>query len=134
MELLRLHTAAKLAGVSYPTLKQWIYSGKIRSVKTVGGHHRIPQSEIERLVGAEERKASKGKKPIGLDAISGRNKLQGKVTEVRYEGLLVQIQIDVGGQTITSIITSDSARVLGLKKGVLVYALVKATEVMVIRG
>jgi excisionase family DNA binding protein len=52
MELLRLHEAAKLAGVSYPTLKQWIYKGIIKSVKTAGGHHRIPRSEIERLRGS----------------------------------------------------------------------------------
>jgi molybdopterin-binding protein len=132
MELLRLHEAAELAGVSYPTLKQWIYKGKIKSVKTVGGHHRIPKSEIDRLSGAGRRKTRK--KPVGLEAISGRNKLFGKVVEVRYEGLLAQVGIEIGGQTITSIITSDAARELDLKKGVSVYALVKATEVMVIRG
>jgi len=43
-------------------------------------------------------------------------------------------KINVGGQIITSMITSDAARELGLKKGVSVYALVKATEVMVSRG
>ncbi len=132
--LVRLQDAAQAVGVSYPTLKQWIYKKKIRSIKTAGGHHRIPQSEIERLVGEGKESKLKQKKPIGLDAISGRNKLFGKVTEARYEGLLVQISIDVGGQTITSIITSDAARALKLKKGVPVYALVKATEVMVIRG
>jgi molybdopterin-binding protein len=132
MELLRLHEAAQLAGVSYPTLKQWIYKGKIKSVKTAGGHHRIPKSEIERLSGAGRRKAKK--KPVGLEAISGRNKLFGKIIEMRFEGLLAQVSIEIGGQTITSIITSDAARDLGLKKGVSVYALVKATEVMVIRG
>ena len=132
MELLRLHEAAQLVGVSYPTLKQWIYNGKIKSVKTAGGHHRIPRSEVERLVGSDKRKTRK--KPIGLEAISGRNKLFGKVIEVRYEGLLAQVSIEIGGQTITSIITSDAARDLGLKKGVSVYALVKSTEVMVIRG
>jgi len=132
MELLRLHEAARLAGVSYPTLKQWIYKGKIKSVKTAGGHHRIPKGEIDRLNGAERRKTRK--KPVGLEAISGRNKLFGKVIEVRYEGLLAQVSIEIGGQTITSIITSDAARDLGLKKGVSVYALVKSTEVMVIRG
>ena len=73
-------------------------------------------------------------KPVGLDAISGRNKLQGSITELRFEGLLVQVTIDVGGQEITSIITSDAARALGLKVGTSVYALIKATEVMVIRG
>jgi len=134
MELLRLHDAARLVGVSYPTLKQWIYSGKIKSVKTAGGHHRIPRSEVDRLTGASERRAEKSKKPVGLGAISGRNKLFGKVAEVRYDGLLAQVSIDVSGQIITSIITSDAARELGLKKGVSVYALVKATEVMVIRG
>ncbi len=134
-ELLRLRDAAELAGVTYPTLKQWIYKGKIHSVKTVGGHHRIPRSEIERLAGKDKGDSSRrGKKPVGLDAISGRNKLWGKITAVRFEGLLAQVGIDVGGQQITSIITSDAARSLGLKKGVKVYALVKATEVMVIRG
>lgn len=132
MELLRLHEAAQLVGVSYPTLKQWIYSGKIKSVKTAGGHHRIPRSEVERLAGSDKRKTRR--KPVGLDAISGRNKLFGKITEMRYDGLLAQVSIEIGGQTITSIITSDAARDLDLKKGVSVYALVKSTEVMVIRG
>jgi molybdopterin-binding protein len=132
MELLKLHEAAQLAGVSYPTLKQWIYKGKIKSVKTAGGHHRIPRSEIDRIVGTDKRKTRK--KPVGLDAISGRNKLFGKITEMRYDGLLAQVSIEIGGQTITSIITSDAARDLDLKKGTSVYALVKATEVMVIRG
>jgi molybdopterin-binding protein len=132
MELLRLHEAAQLVGVSYPTLKQWIYNGKIKSVKTAGGHHRIPKTEIERLIGTDKRKRKK--KPVGLDAISGRNKLFGKITEMRYDGLLAQVSIEIGGQIITSIITSDAARDLDLKKGVSVYALVKSTEVMVIRG
>jgi molybdopterin-binding protein len=131
-ELLKPIDAARLAGVSYPTLKQWIYSGKIKSTKTAGGHHRVSRSEIERVTGAKTK--SKHSKPVGLDAISGRNKLLGTITDIRYEGLLVQITIDLGEQTITSIITSDAARSLGLKKGVSVYALIKATEVMVIRG
>src|SRR5262249_20806728 len=132
-ELLKPMDAARLAGVSYPTLKQWIYKGKIHSTRTVGGHHRIARSEIERVTGGGRAKGRKAK-AIGLDAISGRNKLLGSITEVRYEGLLVQVTIDVGGQEITSIITSDAARSLGLKIGVPVYALIKATEVMVIRG
>jgi len=132
-ELLKPIDAARLAGVSYQTLKQWIYKGKIRSTQTAGGHHRIARSEIERVTGTTKAKQSRHK-PVGLDAISGRNKLPGTITELRYEGLLVQITIDVGGHEITSIITSDAARSLGLKEGVSVYALIKATEVMVIRG
>jgi len=134
MELLRLREAAEMAGVSYPTIKQWIYKGRLHSVRTAGGHHRIPRSEIERITGTRKKKDSKRQKPVGLEAISGRNKLYGVVAEVRYEGLIVQLTIDVSGQTITSIITSDACRDLGLKKGTPVYALIKATEVMVIRG
>lgn len=132
-DLLKPNEAARVAGVSYPTLKQWIYKGKIRSVRTAGGHHRIARSEIERVTGSARIRTKQGK-PVGLDAISGRNKLRGTVKEVRYEGLLVQLTIDVAGQSITSIITSDAAHALGLKKGVAVYALIKATEVMIIRG
>lgn len=133
-ELLKPIDAAQLAGVSYPTLKQWIYKGKVRTTKTAGGHHRIARSEIERVMGTKRSRATAKGKPVGLDAISGRNKLPGTITELRYEGLLVQVTIDVGGNEITSIITSDAARSLGLKRGVEVYALIKATEVMVIRG
>jgi excisionase family DNA binding protein len=49
MELLKPQDAARLMSVSYPTIKQWIYNGKVHSVKTPGGHHRIPRSEIERF-------------------------------------------------------------------------------------
>ena len=130
-ELLKPAEAARIAGVSYPTLKQWIYKGKVQSVKTAGGHHRVARSEIERISGTV--RSEPREKPIGIEAISGRNKLRGVVTDVRYEGLLVQITIDVGGQSITSIITSDATKALGLKKGSSVYALIKATEVMVIK-
>jgi len=131
MDLLKLHEAAETLGVSFPTIKQWIYKGKLRSVKTAGGHHRIPQDEIDRLLGTKNKNSRT--LPNGLSSISGRNKLFGTVLEARFDGLLAQITIDVGGQIMTSIITSDSARNLGLKKGVNVYALVKATEVMIIR-
>jgi molybdopterin-binding protein len=130
-ELLTPMQAARMAGVSYPTIKQWIYKGKIHPTKTAGGHYRIARSEIERVTGHGKPKRGK---PVGLDAISGRNKLSGSITELRFEGLLVQVTIDVGGQEITSIITSDGARALGLKVGTFVHALIKATEVMVIRG
>src|SRR5262245_48549528 len=107
MELYKPQDAARLMNVSYPTLKQWIYKGKIRSVKTPGGHHRIPRSEVQRIAGTRQpASASKRKQqPFGMEAISGRNKLLGTVTEVKYEGLLAQVTIDLGKQSITSIIT-----------------------------
>lgn len=133
MEYVRSREAAEMVGVSYPTLKQWIYKGKIRTVKTPGGHHRIPLSEVTRLTSGATR-GPRRPKPAGLAAISGRNQLLGTVVSVQYDGFLAKVTMDVGGQSITSIITRDASEDLGLKKGVRAYALVKATEVMVIRG
>jgi molybdopterin-binding protein len=138
VELLKLHDAARELGVSYPTVKQWIYHNKIKSVRTAGGHHRIPRTEIDRLAFFGE--SGKGKKPSpalklpkGLEHfISGRNQLIGRVTKVEIVGLLAKVVLDIGGQSITSIITSDACRDLGLKKGNPAAALIKATEVMII--
>lgn len=134
MEQYRLRAAAEMLGISYQTLKLWIYQEKIRSVQTPGGHHRIPRSEIARLTGARKLAALKPRTSAGLGEISGRNKLLGIVTNVKYSGLLAQVTIDVGGQPITSIITSDACKELKLKKGAAAYALIKATEVMLIRA
>jgi molybdopterin-binding protein len=131
MEMIKPQEAARLLNVSYPTLKQWIYRGKLHSIKTPGGHHRIPRAEVERLSGIA---GSRTRKPAGLQAISGRNKLLGVVTEVKFEGLLGQVTLNIGGQYLTSIITRDACEELGLKKGVRAFALIKATEVMMIRG
>ena len=54
--------------------------------------------------------------------------------QVKYEGFLAQVTINVGGQLVTSIITRDACDALRLKKGVRAFALIKSTEVMVIRG
>ena len=50
MALLTVRTAAQRLGVGYSTLKQWIYSGTVRTTTTAGGHHRIADAEIERLM------------------------------------------------------------------------------------
>ena len=138
MDLLKLRDAARELGVSYPTIKQWIYRRKIKSARTAGGHHRIPRSEVDRLAFFGD--ARKGKKsapalklPKGLEHfISGRNQLVGRVTKVEIAGLLAKVVLDIGGQSITSIITADACRDLGLKKGKPAAALIKATEVMII--
>ena len=123
--------AAKLLGVSYQTVKQWIYRKRIRSVRTPGGHHRIPATEIRRLGAAAL--ATPGA-PVGMDAISGRNKLLGTVVRIRESGLLAEVTLRVADQTLTAIITKAAVKQLGLKAGSSAYALMKATEVMIIRA
>jgi len=131
-ELLTPRDAARALGISYPTLKQWIYKKKLRSIRTAGGHHRIPASEIERfLPRMEEKDVQSGRR--NFRRISGRNQLVGRIVEVRYSGLLAQVKLLIGGQRISSIITADAAREMRLEKGQRAAALIKATEVMIVR-
>ena len=132
MTLLKLPEAATLLSISYPTIKQWIYKGKIQSVRGPGGHHRIPQSEIDRLTQTKLAKNRRKTTPALLNTISGRNKLLGIVESVRHDGLLAEVKINVSGQFVTAIITSESSKQLGLKRGVKAYALIKSTEVMIV--
>jgi molybdopterin-binding protein len=131
-ELLKLRDAALQLGISFPTIKQWIYKKKIRSIQTAGGHHRIPQSELDRLLFRTRGKTENARK-LAIRRVSGRNQLVGRVDSVRISGLMAEIKISIGGQLITSIITATSAREMNLKPGQTAAALIKATEVMILR-
>jgi excisionase family DNA binding protein len=64
--------AALQLRISFPTIKQWIYAHKIRSVKTPGGHHRIPQSEVDRLLYRTRARTAPERQDI-IRQVSGRN-------------------------------------------------------------
>ena len=63
--------------------------------------------------------------------ISARNKLKGTVVEVKKGATTAHVQIDVGGQTVTAAITNESVEELKLAPGQAVYAVIKASDVMV---
>ena len=130
--LLKVRDAALELQISFPTIKQWIYKRKIRSVRTAGGHHRIPQSEIDRLL-YRTRGKTKPERALLARSVSGRNQLVGRVEGVRISGLMAEVKISIGDQQITSIITASSAREMNLKAGQTAAALIKATEVMILR-
>jgi len=132
-KLLPPREAAKILGISYPTLKQWIYHGKLKSVKTPGGHHRVPESEIDRLIPRKLLHGDIETRRGNFRKISGRNQLIGRVLEVKYGGLLAQVTLAIGEQHITAIITADAAKELRLKPGERAAALIKSTEVMILR-
>ena len=131
--LLAPREAASVLGISYPTLKQWIYRKKIKSVKTPGGHHRVPESEIDRLFPKKLERGDIETRRGSFRKISGRNQLIGRVLEVKYSGLLAQVRMAIGEQHITAIITADAAKEMRLKVGERAAALVKSTEVMILR-
>ena len=137
MPLLTVRAAADRLGVSYSTFKQWIYKGSVRSVRTSGGHHRIAEAEVERLLAAQGRLPPQPKRtaltPGVVVAISGRNQLRGIVEEVRVEGLLAQVRLRIGDQRLTAVITRDAVDELKLKRGQPALAIIKSTEVMIAR-
>jgi molybdopterin-binding protein len=124
--------AARMLGISYPTIKQWILAGKLKTVLTPGGHHRIAESALKPFL-AKDRLKPEIESRERYRRISGRNQIVGKIVSVRIEGLLAQVVLAIDDQRITSIITADAARELGLKKGQTVAALVKSTDVMIER-
>jgi len=125
--------AAQVLGISYPTLKQWIYKGKIRTAKTAGGHHRIPEREIDKFLYRARETGAVSERRGNFRRVSGRNQLVGRVTDVKISGLMAQISLSIGGQHITSVITADAAREMRLQRGQTVAALIKSTEVMILR-
>jgi len=136
VSLLTVREAAARLGVSYSTLKQWIYKGSLRTVRTRGGHHRVHETEVERLLASRETTPPHPRPPTRsrpgvLISISGRNRLRGVVEEVRRDGLLAQVRLRVGDQPLTAVITRDAVDELRLKRGDEAIALIKATEVMI---
>ena len=135
MALLTPRAAAERLGVGYSTLKRWVRSGRVRTTRTEGGHHRVSDSEIDRLL-APHQPAARRRKPgtednESLGGLSARNRLYGYIEEVRFDGLLAQVQLRVGDQHLTAVITADAARGLKLRRGADAIAIVKSTEVMI---
>ena len=138
MTLLTVRAAAERLGVGYSTLKQWIHKGRVRTTQTEGGHHRIADAEIDRLMarhtpsGRLARLAPR-RPPGVIVALSGRNRLRGYVEEVRSDGLMAQVRLRIGDQTLTAVITRDAVEELHLRRGDDALAIIKSTEVMIAR-
>jgi molybdopterin-binding protein len=130
--LLTPREAAASVGVSYATVKQWILAGKLKTNKTPGGHHRVPQSALTPLVKTTPAKP-KVQSRERFRNTSGRNQLVGTIVEVKISGLMAKVVLAIGDQQITSIITADAAREMQLRKGQTAAALMKSTEVMITR-
>ncbi len=138
MPLLTVRAAAGQLGVAYSTLKRWVHTGRVRTTRTDGGHHRISDVEIDRLLARQQPGAAR-RRPTPADdeslyGLSARNRLRGFVEEVRVDGLLAQVRLRVGDQSLTAVITADAVRSLKLRRGDDALAIVKSTEVMIARA
>ena len=124
--------AARLLGISYPTIKQWILAGKLPTSVTPGGHHRVAESSLKPFLAKDQARPAEQSRER-YRRVSGRNQLAGKVVSIHVEGLLAEVVLAVGDTHITAIITAGAVRELGLKKGDSAAALIKSTDVMIER-
>jgi molybdopterin-binding protein len=134
MALLTVRAAAGQLGVAYSTLKRWVHTGQVRTTRTEGGHHRVAESEIERLLARQQPESKRRVTTAAdesLDGLSARNRLSGFIDEVRIDGLLAQVRLRVGDQSLTAVITADAVRALKLRRGDDAMAIIKSTEVMI---
>jgi molybdopterin-binding protein len=66
--------------------------------------------------------------------LSTRNVIKGKVIEVKEGAVAAKVRVDIGGgNIITSTITVDAVRDLALRAGDEVWALIKASSVMIMK-
>lgn len=121
-DVLTAEEAAQYLRLTLPTFYRYLRQGKIQQSK-IGGRYRFKKSSLDRWLGT---KASG-------EEVSGRNKLVGRVSLIKRDAILAQVNLDVGEFKMTAIITRDALEALGLKVGDTAIALVKATEVMIIK-
>ncbi len=138
MSLLTVRTAAERMGVGYSTLKQWIHQGKVRTTQTAGGHHRLSDGEVDRLLAQRPPSIRQPPRREGphtgfIVALSGRNRVRGFVEEVRTDGLIGQVRLRIGDQVLTALVTTDALRELNLRRGDDALAIIKSTDVMIAR-
>jgi|SRR5919197_4825126 molybdopterin-binding protein len=115
--------AARALGISLDTLRRWDRSGRIRTQRDAANRRVVPVGEIERLRG-----------DVGEQRLSARNRFRGVVQEVKVDGLVAQVEVEVTERArVVALITRDSVEELGLVPGMGVTAVVKATSVMVER-
>ena len=122
-DVLTARETARYVRLTLPTFYRYIWEGKIEAPK-VGGRYRFTKSLLDRWL---------GKKTSGADDVSGRNKLVGRVTAIKRDAIMAQIDVDIGSHKITAVITRDALDELGLRLGDTAIALVKATEVMIVK-
>ena len=120
--VLTAREAAKYLRLALPTFYRYLWEGKITRSK-IGGRYRFKRAVLDSWL---------GEKPEG-DEVSGRNKLVGIVSAIKRDLIMAQVNLDVGGNKITAVITRDALDELSLKVGDRAVALIKATEVMVIK-
>src|SRR5215469_413975 len=106
-QLLTPREASRMLGISYPTIKNWILTGKLKTIRTPGGHHRLTPGSLRPFLEADGMQPETQSRER-YRRVSGRNQLAGKVISVRVEGLMAEVILAIGDAQITAIITAEA--------------------------
>ncbi|AQA05105.1 MerR family transcriptional regulator [Mycobacterium sp. MS1601] len=127
MSDIRIKDAATLLGVSDDTVRRWIDSGNLTAQRDSAGR-KVIAGEV--LAEFAREHAAPPPDPLGISS-SARNRFVGLVTRVNADGVMAEVQMQCGPFTVVSLMSSESAKGLGLQPGSLAVAVVKATTVIV---
>jgi molybdopterin-binding protein len=121
----RLGQAARVLGVSVDTVRRYADSGRLKTTRTPGQQRMVDGADLARLAGDLD-----AGRAVGLDS-SARNHLPGIVTRVVRDKVAAHVEMRCGPFRIVSLLTREAVDSLGLEPGVMAYAVVKATNVVV---
>jgi len=122
----RLGKAAEVLGVSVDSVRRLCDEGRLRSLRTKGGHRLVEGAALAKLASELA-----GSPASGSPRESARNHLPGIVTKVLRDRVAAQVEVQAGPHRIVSLLTREAADELRLAPGVLCVAVVKATNVVI---
>ena len=124
MNTLNAEEAARLLHLNVKRVQGLARAGKLPAAR-VGRKWLFRRDELEALLGRPAVPP-----PSGTMVISARNRLRGTIAKLQYDGLMAEVVVRIGDQELVSVITRSSADRLGLELGDEVFAVIKATEVI----
>ncbi len=121
---------AAVLDVSPDTVRRWVDSGHLPATRDGGGRRRVEAVALARFA-----RSLYGEPDPGVAAReSARNHLAGIVTRVVKDRVMAHVELQAGPYRLVSLISRQAADDLGLAEGVMVSAVVKATNVSLVRG
>ena len=129
METLDAEGAARLLHLHVKRVQMLARAGKLPASR-VGRKWLFRRHELEALIGGRAPAATPATAELSL-ALSARNRLRGRVERLLVEGLMAEVHVRIGEQSLVAVITRSSAERLGLRVGADVVAVIKSTEVMI---
>jgi molybdopterin-binding protein len=123
----RTRQVAELLGVSIDTIRRWCDEGKLKTVRSAGGHRTVDGADLARYLSEQ----TKAYEPESLLPQSTRNRFTGIVTRVERDKITALVEIHAPPHRLISLLTREAVDELDLKPGDLATAAVKSTNVIV---